>query len=35
VVRKTHVLDWYAEEMFTRFQVLDVSGTYEGAPISV
>ena len=21
VVRKTHDLDWYAEEMFTRFQV--------------
>lgn len=35
VVRRTHELNWYAEEMFTRFQVLDVSGTYEGAPVSV
>jgi len=35
VVRKTHKLDWYAEEMFTRFQVLDVTGTYDGSPVSV
>jgi heme-degrading monooxygenase HmoA len=35
VVRKTHELDWYAEEMFTRFQVLDVTGTYDGSPVSV
>ena len=35
VVRKTHELDWYAEEMFTRFQVLDVSGTYNGQDVVV
>jgi heme-degrading monooxygenase HmoA len=35
VVRRTHELNWYAEEMFTRFQVLDVSGTYNSLPVSV
>ena len=35
VVRRTHELNWYAEEMFTRFQVLDVTGTYDGSPVSV
>ena len=35
VVRRTHELNWYAEEMFTRFQVLDVTGTYDGSPLSV
>ena len=35
VVRKTHELNWYAEEMFTRFQVLDVTGTYEGSPVTI
>ena len=33
VVRKTHELDWYAEEMFTRFQVSDISGTYDGLEV--
>jgi hypothetical protein len=35
VVRRTHELQWYAEEMFTRFQVLDIQGTYNGAAVSV
>ena len=35
VVRKTHDLDWYAEEMFTRFQVDSVSGTYNGQGVVV
>jgi hypothetical protein len=35
VVRKTHELDWYAEEMFTRFQVLEIEGTYAGSPVDV
>lgn len=35
VVRRTHELNWYAEEMFTRFQVLEVTGTYNGSPVSV
>lgn len=35
VVRRTHELQWYAEEMFTRFQVLDIQGTYNGAVVSV
>lgn len=35
VVRRTHELNWYAEELFTRFQVLDVTGTYNFHPVSV
>jgi len=35
VVRKTHELDWYAEEMFTRFQVPEIEGTYAGSPVDV
>lgn len=35
VVRRTRELQWYAEEMFTRFQVLDLRGTYGGAQVSV
>ena len=35
VIKRTHELDWYAEEMFTRFQVVDISGTYDGSPVSV
>jgi hypothetical protein len=35
VVRRTHELNWYAEEMFTRFQVMEVTGTYDGSPVSV
>ena len=35
VVRKTHDLDWYAEEMFTRFQVDSVRGTYNGQDVVV
>lgn len=35
VVRKTHELDWYAEEMFTRFQVLSIDGTYAGSSVEI
>ena len=35
VVRKTHDLDWYAEEMFTRFQVDSVRGSYNGQDVVV
>lgn len=35
VVRKTHELDWYAEEMFTRFQVHSIEGTYNGQGVVV
>ena len=37
VVTRTHELQWYAEEMFTRFQVMDIRGSYDGrevAPVS-
>lgn len=32
VVARTHERGWYAEELFARFAVLDVSGSYKGAP---
>lgn len=35
VVRRTHELNWYAEEMFTRFQVRSVTGTYNGQDVVV
>lgn len=30
MVKKTRALDWYSEELFARFQVLEMSGTYKG-----
>lgn len=33
VIERTHALDWYAEELFARFAVTRVSGTYDGADI--
>lgn len=35
VVKRTHELQWYAEEMFTRFQVLDIAGTYAGSSVDI
>jgi len=35
VVRRTHELNWYAEEMFTRFQVSDIRGTYDGSEVAL
>jgi len=34
-VQRRHELNWYAEEMFTRFQVLGVTGINDGSPVSV
>ena len=33
VVTRTHELQWYAEEMFTRFQVMDIRGSYDGREV--
>lgn len=33
VVSRTHELQWYSEEMFTRFQVMDVGGSYDGRAV--
>jgi hypothetical protein len=30
VIRRTHEVGWYAEELFARFAVLDVDGTFAG-----
>lgn len=30
LVRKTRERDWYSEEMFTRFEVLGSTGSWEG-----
>ena len=33
VMRRTHDVRWYAEELFARFALLDVRGTYDGRPV--
>ena len=32
-IKKTHKIDWYKEEMFTRFQPFKTKGTWEGKDI--
>jgi hypothetical protein len=34
VVRRTHELGWYREELFARLAVLDVQGTLGGEPVA-
>ena len=33
VMRRTHDVEWYAEELFARFAVVDLRGTYRGAQL--
>lgn len=35
VIRRTRELGWYAEELFARFAVVDVRGTYRGANLGL
>lgn len=35
VMRRTHELGWYSEELFARFAVLSVAGSYNGHPVTV
>lgn len=34
-IAATEQLDWYAEELFARFAVLDITGTWRGEPLFV
>jgi hypothetical protein len=29
----THEVDWYAEELFARFALVEAEGTYNGLPV--
>lgn len=33
VMRMTHEVDWYAEELFARFALVEADGTYNGLPV--
>jgi hypothetical protein len=33
VMQRTHDIEWYAEELFARFAVIDSRGTYSGTPL--
>jgi hypothetical protein len=32
-MRRTHETGWYAEELFSRFALVDVRGDYAGGPV--
>ena len=34
VIDQTHRLDWYSEELFARFALLDARGTHQGRPVA-
>jgi hypothetical protein len=33
VMRRTHDVEWYAEELFARLAVVETRGTYSGTPL--
>jgi len=35
VMRKTHEINWYAEELFARFALVDALGIYQGNPVTL
>ena len=34
VIDQTHRLDWYSEELFARFALLEARGTHQGRPVA-
>ena len=35
VMRMTHEIDWYAEELFARFALVEAAGSYNGAAVAL
>jgi hypothetical protein len=35
VMNRTHEINWYAEELFARFALIEARGTYNGTPVNL